>query len=242
MANTITKILQYIASFSSLLPLILFFIFQRNNRTKELRAFLFYLMYAALNDVVAFYLFQIANLRPFFIYDIFDVVEFCFFSWFFYLIIKNTKVKRLIVPVVILFCIFSISLYIFLPESTSFSSIIAGVESILIISMCIYYFFDQLKESNNLLIYASINFWIIISFLIYLSGTFFLYIYSDSMINNKAFIKQYIIINSSFIILKGILLGIAMLMKPDKNNNQTIFPEDRLTADWNTNQSLHNLN
>jgi hypothetical protein len=62
------------------------------------------------------------------------------------------------------------------------------------------------------------------------------------MINNKAFIKEYIIINSSFIILKGILLAIAMLMKPDKNNNQTIFPEDRLTADWNTNQSLHNLN
>ena len=37
-------------------------------------------------------------------------------------------------------------------------------------------------------------------------------------------------------------LGIAMLMKPDKNNNQTIFPEDRLNADWNANQSLQNLN
>ena len=108
--------------------------------------------------------------------------------------------------------------------------------------MCIYYFFDQLKESNTLLIYSSINFWIIISFLIYLSGTFFLYIYSDSMLNNKAFLKEYIIINSSFIILKGILLAIAMLMKPDKNNNQTIFPEDRLNADWDTNQSLQNLN
>ena len=242
MANTITKILQNIASFSSLLPLILFFIFQRNNKSKELRVISFYLVYAALNDIVAFYLFQIANLRPFFIYDIFAVVEFSFFSWFFYLVIKNANIKRLVLPTVILFCIFSLSLYIFLPESNSFSSIIAGFESVLIISMCIYYFFDQLKESNTLLIYASINFWIIISFLIYLSGTFFLYIYSESKINDKTFIKEYIIINSSFIILKGILLGVAMLMKPTNNNNQNILPEDKLNADWNANQSLQNLN
>ncbi|MDB5200276.1 MAG: hypothetical protein JWO92_2239 [Chitinophagaceae bacterium] len=108
--------------------------------------------------------------------------------------------------------------------------------------MCIYYFFDQLKQPNTFLIYSSINFWIIISFLIYLSGTFFLYIYTDSMIKDKGFIRQYIIINSSFIILKGILFSIAMLMKSNKPNNQTFFPEDKLSADWNTNQSLQNLN
>ena len=242
MANTITKILQNIASFSSLLPLILFFIFQRNTKTKELRVISFYLIYAFINDVVAYYLFRIANLRPFFIYDIFDVVEFCFFSWFFYLVIKNRSIKRLIIPLIVLFCVFSLSLYIFLPETNSFSSIIAGVESVLIISMCIYYFFDQLKESNTLLIYASINFWVIISFLIYLSGTFFLYIYSESKMGDPTFQKEYIIINSSFIILKGILLGVAMLMKPTNNNNQNILPEDRLNADWNANQSLQNLN
>ena len=108
--------------------------------------------------------------------------------------------------------------------------------------MCIYYFFDQLKQSNTLLIYSSINFWVIISFLIYISGTFFLFIYADSLINDKSFIKQYIIINSGFSILKNILLGIAMLMKPEQNNNQSIFPEERLNADWNSNTTLHNLN
>ena len=115
----------------------------------------------------------------------------------------------------------------------------AGVEAVLIISMCIYYFFDQLKRPNEILIYNSLNFWIIIAFLIYLSGTFFLNIYADSMISIKVFKKQYVIINSSFVILKAILLGIAMLMK---SNNQTIFPEDRLNSDWSTNQSLQNLN
>lgn len=108
--------------------------------------------------------------------------------------------------------------------------------------MCIYYFLDQLKQADSILIYTSINFWIVISFLIYLSGTFFLNIYADSMITDHAFIKQYIIINSSFNILKNILLGVAMLMRPRKINNEPVIPEDRLSADWGTNESLHNLN
>ncbi|MDQ6756470.1 MAG: hypothetical protein M3004_06005 [Bacteroidota bacterium] len=107
--------------------------------------------------------------------------------------------------------------------------------------MCIYYFFDQLKQPNTLMIYSSINFWIIISFLIYLSGTFFLNIYADSMIDNRAFIKEYIVINSSFNILKNILLGIAMLMKPDKSY-KNLFPEDRINEGWTADQSLQNLN
>jgi hypothetical protein len=242
MPNTILKILPNIASFSSFLPLFFFFIFQRNNKSKELRVILFYFIYCAVNEIITYYLFKVLGLRPFFIYDIFAVVEFCLFSWFFYLIIYSLKIKRLILPLIIIFCLFSLSLYILLPDSTSFSSSIAGVENVLIISMCIYYFFDQLKQSGTFAIYSTINFWIIISFLIYLAGTFFLYIYSESMINDKAFIKQYIIINSGFGILKNILLSIAMLMKPDKPHIPTTFPEDRLNADWNANQSLHNLN
>jgi hypothetical protein len=203
---------------------------------------LFYFIYCALNEIVTYYLFKIAHLPLFFIYDIFAVVEFCLFSWFFYLIIYNKKIKRFVIAVIIIFLIFSASLYIFIPDNSSFSSLIAGVESVLIIAMCIYYFFDQLNQPNTLMIYSSINFWITISFLIYLAGTFFLYIYADSMLSNPVFRKQYYIINFSFNILKNVLLGIAMLMKPDKNNDQAIFPEDRLTADWDTNQSLHNLN
>ncbi len=218
------------------------FLFQKNNKSKELRVILFYLTYAALNDIIVFYFFQVSHHPIFFIYDIFAVVEFCLFSWYFYLIIYSVKIKKLIFPIIIIFCLFSLSLYIFLPEDGSFSSILVGVESVLIIAMCIYYFFDQLKQPESLLIYTSINFWIVISFLIYLSGTFFLYIYADSMINDKAFIKQYIIINSSFNILKSFLFSIAMLMSPIKTSKQTIFPEDKLNADWNSNRSLTNLN
>lgn len=62
------------------------------------------------------------------------------------------------------------------------------------------------------------------------------------MITDNSFIKQYILINSSFNILKNILLSIAMLMKPDNIDIKNTFPEDSLTGDWNTNRSLPNLN
>ncbi len=61
------------------------------------------------------------------------------------------------------------------------------------------------------------------------------------MIDNRAFIKEYIVINSSFNILKNILLGIAMLMKPDKSY-KNLFPEDRINEGWTADQSLQNLN
>lgn len=84
------------------------------------------------------------------------------------------------------------------------------------------------------MIYTTLNFWVIISFLIYISGTFFLNIYAESMLSDKTFLKQYIIINSSFNILKNILLSVAMLMKPEEiKDDKTIFPEDKLKADWN---------
>jgi uncharacterized Tic20 family protein len=84
------------------------------------------------------------------------------------------------------------------------------------------------------MIYSSINFWIIISFLIFLAGTFFLNIYADTMISSKSFKREYVIINSSFLILKNILLSVAMLMKPDNKTTttNTIFPEEKLNADW----------
>lgn len=82
------------------------------------------------------------------------------------------------------------------------------------------------------MIYSSINFWIIISFLLYQAGTFFLNIYTDSMINDKTFVKQYIIINSSFNILKNILLSVAMMMRPEMKKIEPAFPEDQLSADW----------
>jgi hypothetical protein len=107
-----------------------------------------------------------------------------------------------------------------------FDSIASGVECIFIILLCIYYLIIQLKGINNLFVYSTSNFWIIITFLIYLAGTFFLYIMAENMIQNENFQIQYTIINSAFNILKNILLSIAMLMKPTPTEENKQKNED----------------
>ncbi len=108
-----------------------------------------------------------------------------------------------------------------------FDSFTSGLQTILIIGLCIYYLFVQIKGSNTLFVYSTSNFWIIITFLIYLSGTFFLYIMAETMINDKVYRVQYIIINSIFNILKNLLLSIAMLMKSGQEK-----PELKKNYDW----------
>jgi ABC-type Fe3+-siderophore transport system permease subunit len=140
-----------------------------------------------------------------------------------------------------MFIVFSIIDYSYIRSPESFNSITSGVESVLVVSMCIYYFYEQLKSPNTYLIYSSINFWIIISFLIFLSGTFFLYLMAGNLMNDRTFLKQYIIINSSFNILKNILLCIAMKMKTDEKM-EPFIPDEKLNADWNSIHSLNHLN
>jgi hypothetical protein len=106
---------------------------------------------------------------------------------------------------------------------------------------CLNYFYEQLKEANTLLIYTTHAFWIIIGFLIYISGTFFLYIYAENTLQDKNFQNQYVIINSVFNLLRNILFSIAMLMKPE-SKSQPDFPNEHFISDWNNTRSFKNVN
>ena len=173
---------------------------------------------------------------PEILYNSFTVIEFIFFSVFFYIIINSTILKKILPFVVALFLISSLIDFAFILNK----SYTSGVQSVLILIMCIYYFFDQLKKPDTYLIYTNINFWIIISFLIYVAGTFFLYLMAENMTPNKEFRKEYAIINFSFNLLKNILLSIAMLMKEEKIT-PTNFGDSHLQEDWKDIQSIKNL-
>jgi hypothetical protein len=64
---------------------------------------------------------------------------------------------------------------------------------------------------------------------------------AGNLLNDKTFLKQYNIINSSFNILKSILLCIAMLMKAEEKITHHI-PEEHLSGDWDPIHSLNHLN
>ncbi|MDQ6761342.1 MAG: hypothetical protein M3015_01800 [Bacteroidota bacterium] len=230
----ILKLIFYIGTFSHLLPLVFFLLFKRNSKEKSLRAIFYYILYCILNEFAGYYFHLIHVETPYFLYSIFTVLEFSFFCLFYYYVSSGYKIKKLIFPIWIFFIIIAIIDFFFINKMGGFDSFTSGLQSLLIIGMCIYYLFQQIKGSTNLQVYSTSNFWIIITFLIYLSGTFFLYIFTETMIHDKHFQNQYIYINSSFNIIKNILLSIAMLMKSDE-----VKPQQKRNYEWDAYNPLN---
>ena len=163
------------------------------------------------------------------LYDLFTIIEFFFFCFIYYFIISNEFIKGFVSKLALLFLIFSL-IDFFLVKNKSYT---AGLQSVLILIMCIYYFFEQLKNPNSFLIYDNFDFWVIISFLIYVAGTFFLYVIATNVVVSKEFKKEYVIINFSFNLLKNILLSVAMLMREEKSIANK-FLKMSLKDDWNS--------
>jgi hypothetical protein len=209
-----------ISSSTLLLPLVVFLIFKRRNKEKSLRVIFYYIVYCIINEAVSYY-FHHNRVQQYYTFAAFTLFEYSFFSLFYFYVIPKASEKRAVIIIWVLFSAFCIIDFFFINRMKDFDSIAQGVESILIIILCIYYLVVQIRGSLTLTIYSTTDFWVIITFLIYLAGTFFLYIMAENMIQSYAFREQYIIINSAFNIIKNILLSIALLMKTNSPGDQS---------------------
>ena len=220
-------IILYSGILAPLLPLIFFFLFKINSHQRTLRVILVYIIYCIINEGLGYYLQRVQNSYFAFLLYSFTIIEFSFFCYFIYLILPKNFVKRLTPFLWISFIIFTVIYYFFYNKGREFDSFSIGVEAIIVISLCAYYLFSQVKGSNDLLIYSTFNFWVVITFLLYFSGTFFLYLFTDKMLMSPEFQKLYFIINISFNIFKNILLCVAMTMKVEKSVNYPANKRDR---------------
>ena len=211
--TAILKILLYTAIFSTTLPLVFFLFFKLNKKQRALRVILLYVLYCIFNEGMSFYLQKIKSEDFSILLYSFTIIEFSFFCYFIYLILPKNFVKKIVPYLWAIFVLIALIDIFYLNKTHDFDSFASGIESIIIITLCIYYLFSQIKGSNSSLIYSTFNFWVVIAFLIYFAGTFFLYLFADNMISNPSFHKIYFIINITFNILKNILLSVAMTMK-----------------------------
>lgn len=205
-------------------------IFRRKDKETTLKVILFYIIYCVLNEVLLIFLSHLRSIEAIFIvFSSFTLIEFTFFCLFFRYALPTRFIKNAIPILWVIFLIFSTIDIFYINKERNFDSFTAGIENILIILLCIYYLAVHLKGNYNLSIYSTFDFWVIIAFLIYLSGTFFLYIMAQNMLNDRKFLIQYNIINAVFNILKDILLAIAMLMKPtDETKGRKATDLDKL--------------
>ena len=193
--------------------MIFFLIFKRKEKEKKLWVIFFYVLYCLSNDILSIYLQFTHSTLSQYILPAFTIVEFSFLSYFFYLIFSKPKIKSGIKIVWLSFTAFACIDYFIINRLESLDSFTIGIESILIIVFSIYYLFTNLKDSVNFSIYSTFDFWIVITLLIYFAGTFFIYLLVESNKGNMEFRKIYVILNSSFNIIKNVLLATAMCMK-----------------------------
>jgi len=165
------------------------------------------------NEFLSFYLQSTKNENFVILLSTFTIIEYSFFCYFIYLILPKNEIKKFVPIAWGGFLFFALVDFFYVNKMEGFDSFASGIESIIILILCIFYLYLQIKNANDLMIYSTFNFWIIISFLIYFAGTFFLYIMTENMVANVAFQKLYFIINIAFNILKNLLLCIAMTMK-----------------------------
>lgn len=196
-----------------------FLLFKRNSKQRTLRVILFYILYCILNEALGYYLQRINSDHFFLLLYGVTLIEYSFFCYFIFLILPKKPVRRIVPFIWIGFIAFSLVDLTVINKGMGFDSIAIGIESLIIILLCIYYLFTQLRGSTNLLIYSTFDFWVVITFLIYFAGTFFLYIMTESMSSSTSFQNEYFIINIVFNVLKNLLLSIAMMMRLNTINN-----------------------
>jgi len=212
----IIQLLENISYLSSLVPIfVFFFLFKKLKKEKQIWVILLYLLFSFISDSLILYEITPASTLAIRLQiSIFSYIEYVLFSVYLALSINNQLVKSLIYVLIGLFTLFC-GFYIYYNfYKGDFYSTIATIEAIVLIVLSIVGLYDLIKQPDLFFIYSSSQFWIIVAFLFFLAGTFFLTIILENL--SKVEANKYWSINLIFNTLKNMLFAIAFFIHKKK--------------------------
>jgi len=175
---------------------------------------LFYIVISFINDNLLLIFNSVRYDRlTYIILSIYTIFEYSIFTYFLYSIIDNKIFKSIVAISTLAFFLFALIAFFF-SKQNDFDSLSASIESILIIAFCIFFLFDQLNKPQVIFIYQDPNFWFVVGFMVYLSGTLFLFIEANDLTKQVRdnFWKILLFAN----ITKNILFAVAFSTKKSK--------------------------
>jgi hypothetical protein len=95
-------------------------------------------------------------------------------------------------------------------DFTRIDSIPIGIESIIIISFAFYFLYEKIKTPTAVFITSDYKFWIILGMIIYLAGSFFIYIYGEQL--NKEEWKKLKHLPLLFYIIRALFYSIGLIV------------------------------
>lgn len=182
---------------------------------KQLWVILFYIILSFSSDLLLVYditTLPYVNLQL----TIFVILETSIFIFYLILVANNKRLKHILTLILIFFILFCLLSVQWL-ESDKYYSTIASLETIIVIISCIIVFYEQITHPQTLFIYSTSSFWIIVSMLFYLSGTFFLSLVLPQLSEEET--DRFWQLNLGFNILKNILFSIAFSIKKSSSEN-----------------------
>jgi len=220
MAKTIENLFFYaVFAFDLLIVLQIILVSQKKIDKKIL--FLL-LVYCCFNSTVNFFQSSLPKDSEYLILVFFTIIEYLIFAFCFYLIIKSKKFHKVIFALSIIFLTIVAVNY----ETGKLQRIDAvpiGVESIIIFLYCFYYLYEQMNLLDETYIYNRYHFWIAMGIMIYLGGSFFIYIFTNQAHYN--ILSDYWFLTYLFYIIKNIFfsIGITMYTKKIKKLTQNSY-------------------
>jgi hypothetical protein len=205
----------WLTFFTEILPIIFYLVFLKRNKGEGLWVIFLYCILSVLTEVLG----GMMNLRA--IFACYNIVQFSLFSLFFYLSLKEKKFKYIPIAGAVIFYVIAIRNF----DNSGFDSFSVSLASIFFIPYCVLLLYEQMRDSSIEFVYYDKKFWIVVAFLLYFSGTLFLYIYINTLSEQQR--SSYWQINNFFEILKNILFCISFIMKKRDKSSYMMDSLDR---------------
>lgn len=213
MTKTIENLFWYLHHFSNIVTLLFFIFFIK--RTKKEKGLVAISIYCLIDLLINSSTFFLHRKTLFYVGAFFTFVEYSIFTFFLWLNIENRRFKKFVVISSIIF-VLSATVYNIRTNFLNIDSVPIGIETILILIFSFYYLYEQMNDTETLFIYTRYQFWIIIGFMIYLAGSFFVYIYASQI--DPDLLKQYWFLTNIFYVFMNSFFVIGILVSRKKSN------------------------
>ncbi len=202
------------SSFSILIPLLLSLNYIRTFNL-SLKVLFIYILLSILVEILTGYL-SINNINNLFIYYYFSFLEFVLFVIIYFHILNIYRKKMLMWCIISIFGLICLIDFLLLGGDNKMNELSRNVESVSLITLSIFYFNSLIKNSDGQNLLQQFSFWFNSSIIIYFSGSFFIFLFSNYMLDESpdTFFAIYAI-HSIFNIIFNILLAISLTKKTD---------------------------
>ena len=172
----------------------------------------------ALASFAVNFVISITSTRNTFLYEALTFVEYGLFALLLYKLLRNGKMKKTLIILSILFTVFYILYLVLVDRKARIDSIPIGIETLIVLIASFFFLYEQTNDTTTLFIYSRPAFWLVIGIIIYLAGSFFVYLFANYLTRTE--MQKFWTITNVVSILKNIFFCIAIYLnaKPTKEN------------------------